>query len=886
MKMNEDESDTIVKIINLSLEIIYLLTGEEFVVVKKTSGEVLTSSSHPQCPISTAVPPTHYLTPDRKNDKKILEVTKKIMELLTGEVPIRCQDVTVYFSMEEWEYLEGHKDLYKDLMMENQPPLTSPDGSSNGNPPERCPHPLDAIQKGHSILPKDQDEDLIDVKVECKEEKDEAYSGDALQSMEETAYGHHVQDTPRRHLASYPEFNGFMEEFSEGLKDLYKEAIMEPLSYRNPPERCPRPLYSRDSTQEDHTIPHHHQCEEHMDIKAWLKEEEETHLGGDQQSMEEVGMIVTMTGKESSLDLSTDVYHVQNASEEHPILLADKDEEDNGIILHSSGVFSLGQSITEGPYQTERSMDPMNPKDSSDEPHTMTSNIYPQGQNCENTSPDCNSLEPKGSSSDKSDAITPRVRTFACPQCEKSFTTSSHLAAHETLHSGEAPFSCAECGKRFKWRSELSRHQSYHTGARPYLCSECGKAFRHKSHLVRHLRKHTDERPYCCSECGKRFRQITHLKSHHRVHTGETPFSCFECGKCFGRKHHLLFHRRTHTREMLHACADCGKDFVQKNSLVKHQRAYNGRCAEYRKNAEEGRDTRRKLPAKGSPLLCTECGKSFQTKSELQIHWRGHTGEELFSCLECDKSFIKKWLLIRHQRVHTGEKPFACSECGKQFSQKGSLNDHMKLHTGGKPFSCPECGKRFTQKAVLVLHQKTHGGQRPFSCLECGKCFSLKRQLLRHQQSHTTGHSYPCLECGKCYVWKGDLLRHQRKHTGERPFSCSDCGKCFTQKGDLHRHQRIHTGERPFSCSECGKCFPQKAGLLRHQKSHSGELPFSCAECGKCFMLKAGLLRHERIHTGVRPYSCSKCGKCFSQKAHLLKHQRSLTCGHSFPYST
>ncbi|XP_073420850.1 uncharacterized protein [Dendrobates tinctorius] len=168
-RMDMDRDKMAERMLHLTLEILFRLTGEDYTVVKKTSSDrcqdpVSEGWGRPLSPITG--PPPHPLIHEDINDQKILELIYKMIELLTGEVPIRCQDVAVYFSMEEWEYLEGHRYLYKNVIMEVPQPLTSPDLSSKRTTPERCPRPLlpqDCKQEDPSAPQDHQGEDLTPI---------------------------------------------------------------------------------------------------------------------------------------------------------------------------------------------------------------------------------------------------------------------------------------------------------------------------------------------------------------------------------------------------------------------------------------------------------------------------------------------------------------------------------------------------------------------------------------------------------------------------------------------------------------------------------------------------------------------------------------------------
>ncbi|XP_059920109.1 zinc finger protein 574 isoform X2 [Gadus macrocephalus] len=111
-----------------------------------------------------------------------------------------------------------------------------------------------------------------------------------------------------------------------------------------------------------------------------------------------------------------------------------------------------------------------------------------------------------------------RPKAHQCPICGKLFVSSSAVALHQRVHTGERPFPCQVCGKRFRQNTHLREHLRTHSGERPFRCEVCGKGFIQSMHLAEHRRTHTGERPHACPQCGKAFKTFSNLRNHKKTH--------------------------------------------------------------------------------------------------------------------------------------------------------------------------------------------------------------------------------------------------------------------------------------------------------------------------------------------------------------------------------
>ncbi|XP_075207069.1 uncharacterized protein LOC142312076 [Anomaloglossus baeobatrachus] len=438
--MARDMDKIVERILHLILEILFRITGEDYTVVKKTSSECC------QDPVSegwgrplnpTVGAPPDPLIHENINDQKILELTYKMIELLTGEVPMRCQDIAVYFSMEEWEYVERHKDLYKDVIMEVPQCPTSPVLHSKHTTPEKSPRPLclEDCKQGHKDLYKDV-----------------------------------MMEDPQP-LTSPVRF-----------------------SERTTPERCPRPLLKEEIPTDNCTEDYTRKQEGHVtssDSKAdnhGIKPD--TH--GEHATIPDTQPAINTLSSDNfkpvlSFESSQTVKHNKSNRRNGKHQRAHTGEKPHSC--SECGKRFKQKSDLVRHHRTHGGLKPYSCSECGrcyiNRSHLLRHQKSHSGEKPFSCS-QCGKCFNQKSYLVRHQRSHTGEKPFSCSECGKCFIQKSSLITHHRIHTGEKPFSCSECGKCFSIKSSLVKHLRIHTGEKPYFCSACGKYFTRKSNLASH----------------------------------------------------------------------------------------------------------------------------------------------------------------------------------------------------------------------------------------------------------------------------------------------------------------------------------------------------------------------------------------------------------------
>ncbi|KAM4796144.1 uncharacterized protein WCC33_001279 [Rhinophrynus dorsalis] len=237
--MNKDKNRVIEKVLNLTLEIICLLTGEDSIMVKncsKHADDIFpgVSEEYRRALSCLREPSPNSLTHNKINDQTLH--------------PSDTEHVAVYLSMEERKSLEEGKAHYKDVMEEKRQTLSSL-GCENVNPEMVTKNKYDSKQRvGDHQDPQQK-------RIHTAFSADESCNRNSLKRSHILPYPEDCMAEENRIIQDYQVAPGgriIPQQCKQ--EDIPTEISTGESSSRNNPGRCHVPTYSKEYTEDDDRI--------------------------------------------------------------------------------------------------------------------------------------------------------------------------------------------------------------------------------------------------------------------------------------------------------------------------------------------------------------------------------------------------------------------------------------------------------------------------------------------------------------------------------------------------------------------------------------------------------------------------------------------------------
>ncbi|XP_053329194.1 zinc finger protein 3 homolog [Spea bombifrons] len=415
-----DKDLTLETVLKHTLEIVCLLTGEDYIVVKKMS-----ENGERKKGIGLIGSSCKNLGPSRENSdlvstgrvsgvkeavsEKITELANKIIQLLTKKVPLKHDDVAVYFTTEEWDYVEVHKEDYSDV--------------TNDDVGKDIPQEL-PLDQSHET----DDEDTIVTVIKVEPDDSEYICTEIPQFLSSPEQSEESDFNSEFHIK---------EDAEDVLVVTINEDTMKSSDYEN--------SHARKSQKSGEKMHPCDVCGKRFRNNSHLARHFTVHTGEKPYPCNVCGKMFARKSHVAD--------HKRIHTGEKPYTCKEcgrKFTNNSHLVLHR--VVHTGEKPFTCPecgkgFTRNSSLIKHSGIHAEEKPHVCR---------------ECGKSYCQYANLVVHQRLHSGEKPYVCKYCGRGFICKASMVRHQRTHTGEKPFSCAECGKTFTDNSSLIKHKRVH----------------------------------------------------------------------------------------------------------------------------------------------------------------------------------------------------------------------------------------------------------------------------------------------------------------------------------------------------------------------------------------------------------------------------------------